>query len=125
MRLVQYVYNVPWEMKFLKGYEKGLLREAARDLLPRELLYRRKSPYPKTWNPEYMRLVRERFRSIASDAASPLRAFLDFDAVERATASASPAATPWFGQLMTAPQMLAYLIQIDRWMRAYGVRVEL
>ncbi|HIV27001.1 MAG TPA: asparagine synthetase B [Candidatus Ornithocaccomicrobium faecavium] len=125
VRLVQYVYNVPWEMKFLKGYEKGLLREAARDLLPRELLYRRKSPYPKTWNPEYMRLVRERFRSIASDAASPLRAFLDFDAVERATASASPAATPWFGQLMTAPQMLAYLIQIDRWMRAYGVRVEL
>ena len=56
-RLVQYVYNVPWEMKFMGGREKGLLREAAGALLPESLRYRRKSPYPKTCDPAYARIV--------------------------------------------------------------------
>ena len=123
--LVEYAYNIPWSMKFLKGYEKGLLREAARDLLPPDLLYRKKSPYPKTWNPEYMRLVSSQFEAIAQDRTSPLRQFIDFDAVRRFSRCASPAADPWFGQLMTAPQMLAYLIQTDQWMRTYGIELSL
>ena len=52
-RLVEYLYNVPWEMKFQNGVEKALLRDACKDLLPPELLYRKKSPYPKTYSPRY------------------------------------------------------------------------
>ena len=37
----------------------------------------------------------------------------------------SPSAAPWFGQLMTGPQMLAYLIQVNQWMLRYRVDVEL
>ena len=33
--------------------EKSLLRHAFKDILPPELLYRKKSPYPKTYNPNY------------------------------------------------------------------------
>ena len=37
----------------------------------------------------------------------------------------SPSATPWFGQLMSGPQMLAYLIQINQWMLRSRVEVAL
>jgi asparagine synthase (glutamine-hydrolysing) len=58
-RLVQYVYNVPWALKNTGGVEKGLLRQAMRDLLPESLAMRRKSPFPKTRHPLYTALVRE------------------------------------------------------------------
>ena len=41
-----------------------------------------------------------------------------------------PTKTPWFGQLMAGPQMLAYLWQVNAWMRdrpprRHGVSVRL
>ena len=48
-RIAEYLYSVPWEFKDYHGQEKGLLREAMRGVLPDEVLWRRKSPYPKTW----------------------------------------------------------------------------
>lgn len=50
-RIAEYLYNVPWEYKDWNGYEKGLLRTAMQDVLPPEVLWRKKSPYPKTHNP--------------------------------------------------------------------------
>ena len=70
-RLMQYVYNVPWEMKFLGGREKGLLREAAGALLPESLRYRRKSPYPKTCDPEYARIVCGMVQGMLAEKAKP------------------------------------------------------
>ena len=56
-RLAQYVWNIPWEIKALKGREKGLLRYICKDFLPDEIVDRKKSPYPKTHNPEYLKIV--------------------------------------------------------------------
>ena len=33
-RLAEYVWNIPWEWKALKGREKGLLRYICKDFLP-------------------------------------------------------------------------------------------
>ena len=116
-RLVQYVYNVPWEMKSMGGQEKGLLRAAMHGLLPDELLFRKKSPYPKTYHPLYAKLVTGVLREILSDSGSPILQLIDREAVLRLMdGDLSPSATPWFGQLMSGPQMLAYLIQINQWM---------
>ncbi len=71
-RLVEYLWNVPWEMKACDGREKGLLRRALRGVLPDEVLYRRKSPYPKSHQPEYAEAVRRRLLEILDDPASPL-----------------------------------------------------
>ena len=30
---------------------------------------------------------------------------------------------PWFGQLMTGPQLLAHLLQMDMWFEKYGVNI--
>ena len=56
-RLVEYAYNMPWSLKALHGREKGILRTAMDSGLPYEITWRKKSPYPKTHNPIYMKPV--------------------------------------------------------------------
>ena len=125
-RLVQYVYNVPWSIKALGGMEKGLLREAVKDLLPDKLRLRKKSPYPKTCSPAYTEAVRRMMRSLLADTAAPLWKLADREAVERLESSGlDPAATPWYGQLMAGPQMLAYLLQVNCWLRERNVQIAL
>lgn len=125
-RLVEYVYNVPWNIKKLNGVEKGLYREAVRDLLPDKLRMRKKSPYPKTCSPEYTCIIRGLIREMLADAAAPIWQIADRESIEKiAESELDPAATPWYGQLMAGAQMLAYLLQVNQWMQARGVRVEL
>ena len=125
-RLVQYVYNVPREMKFMGGQEKGLFREAVADLLPEKLLRRTKSPYPKTCSPEFSRIVRGMALRLASEEHAPVFDLLDREAVRRiARSDLDPARTPWFGQLMTGPQLLGYIWQVNRWMGERNVRIAL
>jgi len=124
-RLVAYVWNVPWAMKNCDGREKGLLRRALAGVLPGAILQRRKSPYPKTHQPEYAEAVRRGLLDILGDPASPLAPLLDVPAV-RGIASAGPtAAEPWFGQLMAGPQFCAYLIEVDLWLREYKVELQI
>ncbi len=123
-RLVQYVYNVPWEMKRMGGQEKGLLRAAMCDLLPSALLTRKKSPFPKTHHPQYAALVAQRLRDVLSAPNAPILTLIDRDEVERIMCSdLSPVSTPWFGQLMSGAQMLAYLLQVNQWMEYYQIEV--
>ncbi|MEY8517542.1 asparagine synthase (glutamine-hydrolyzing) [Lachnospiraceae bacterium 29-84] len=120
-RIVQYVWNVPWEMKAKDGVVKSLLRESGRGLLPDEVLFRRKSPYPKTYDPRYEELLKAMVKERILDTSSPLLQFVDRQKVERFLVQASDYGKPWYGQLMAGPQMLAYLLQIDEWMRRYRV----
>ena len=122
-RIVEYVFNVPWEYKCHNGVVKGLLRDSAKGLLPDEILYRRKSPYPKTYNPEYEVILKKRLRDILADYGQPLNAIVDKPAVMRLITAPSDYGKPWFGQLMAAPQMIAYLIQINYWMDKYNLSV--
>ena len=95
-------------------------------VLPEELLWRKKSPYPKTYHPLYTQLICETIRAILADPGSPILQLADADAVRAlAQGRLSPSETPWFGQLMAGPQMLAYLIQINQWMLRYRIEVEL
>lgn len=122
-RIIEYLYNVPWEMKAKDGIVKGLLREAGRGLLPDEILFRKKSPYPKTYDRGYEKLLAGRVREILHDSSSPVFLFLDREKTERFLTSPSDYGKPWYGQLMAAPQMMAYLIQINCWMKEYQVEV--
>ncbi|MDL4842876.1 asparagine synthase (glutamine-hydrolyzing) [Aquibacillus rhizosphaerae] len=124
-RLVEYVWNVPWEMKTYKGREKGILRKALEGLLPDEILYRKKSPYPKTHNPEYKNAVIEWVNEILDDPRARLFEIFDKDAVRKLVETeGKEIEAPWFGQLMTGPQLLAHLGQIDHWLRKYDIIIE-
>lgn len=122
-RMVEYVWNIPWEMKTLDGREKGILRKALSGILPDEILLRKKSPYPKTHNPAYEKAVRNWLLEILYDYSSPLLPFIDVKAVRALAESTSDYGKPWFGQLMAAPQMFAFLIQVDTWLRKNKVIV--
>ncbi|HYE84300.1 MAG TPA: asparagine synthase (glutamine-hydrolyzing) [Clostridia bacterium] len=123
-RIVEYAYNIPWSIKYCDQREKGLLRRALKGILPDDILERKKSPYPKTHNPEYLRAVREKMTEIMADKRSPLLQLVNPRVVEEIVKSGGIAfGKPWYGQLMRGPQLLAYLIQIDTWMREYKVRV--
>ena len=118
-RIIEYLWNVPWNMKAKDGVVKNLLRQAGRQKLPDEILFRRKSPYPKTYDKGYEALLAGKIRDILEDSSSPVLQFLDRKKVETFLSSPSDYGKPWYGQLMAAPQMMAYVIQIDFWMRQY------
>lgn len=122
-RIAEYLYRVPWEMKDHGGYEKGLLRTAAQGLLPEQILWRKKSPYPKTYDPEYLRLMHQRLSVLMNDPAAPLWELMEKERVEALSKEEMP--WPWYGQLMRTPQTIAYLLQIDAWIRHYGVDLRL
>lgn len=122
-RIVEYVWNVPFSMKRRDGVEKALLRDACADLLPPALLHRKKSPYPKTYDPRYEQLLCRRFRAILRDPNAPIRAFVDPAKAERLMQAPAQTGRPWFGQLMAGPQLIAYYIQLDSWMRRYSLSV--
>ena len=123
-RLVEYMWNVPWSMKYCQEREKGLLRQAMTGLLPADVLWRPKSPYPKTHNPGYVGKIKTQLQEILLDLQSPLRNLVDSQYVLGMMNSETQLAVPWFGQLMRLPQLLAYLIQIDFWLREYRVRID-
>lgn len=124
-RIIEYVWNVPWEMKTLNGVVKGLLRKCGEEYLPHDVLYRKKSPYPKMYDTKYETLLAEKIRGILSDSTSPVLQFLDPKKVETFLAAPSDYGKPWYGQLMAGPQMLAYVWQINYWMKKYHIDVKL
>ncbi len=122
-RIAEYMYSVPWEIKEMGGMEKGLLREAAAGLLPDSIRLRKKSPYPKTHNPGYRAIVSSMLSDIIENTDSPVFSLVDRGALRKLIASDS--SEPWYGQLMTGPQTMAYIIQLNYWLECYKVRISL
>lgn len=121
-RIAQYLYNVPWEYKNYKEREKGLLRHALTGILPDEILWRKKSPYPKTHNPQYLNRVSALLRDVISSPRAPLLELADKQALEKLL-NGSESGIPWYGQLMTVPQTIAYFLQLNYWLETYKVKI--
>jgi asparagine synthase (glutamine-hydrolysing) len=120
-RIAQYLYNVPWAFKDYEGREKGLLRKAAEGLLPEEILYRKKSPFPKTYDPAYARNMEKRLQALHANKDAPIWNVVDRGNLQRYLQEETP--WPWYGQLMRKPQTAAYMLQLDFWLRHYNVRL--
>ena len=120
-RIAEYLYSVPWEYKDYKSYEKGLLREAMQDILPNEVLWRKKSPYPKTHNPEYLKIVSDMLMEIIENPTSKIFEFIKKE--ELLKLLNTDRNEPWYGQLMTTPQTIAYFVQINYWLEKYKISI--
>lgn len=120
-RIAEYLYAVPWEYKDYKGYEKGLLRQAMQDYLPSEVLWRKKSPYPKTHDPKYMQLVSGMLRDILKEKDVPLLQIVNREAL--LSLFDATYTWPWYGQLMQVPQTIAFMLQINYWLKHYNIRI--
>lgn len=125
-KLIEYLWNVPWEYKFYHNKEKGLLREAFKDILPNEIFDRKKNPYPKTHHPKYTKIVSKMLRKRLKRKNNIIYKIFDKDKIrELIETNGSSFKTPWFGQLMTGPQLLAYLYQFDVWADKYKIILEI
>lgn len=124
-RLVEYAYNMPWNIKALDGREKGILRKAFENDLPKEIAWRKKSPYPKTHNPAYFARVKELLAIALTDKSTPLTDWIDIDNLYLLLRNPDSLPEPWYGQLMGIPQIAAYIYQIYAWIKHYNVEFEI
>lgn len=121
-RIAEYMYSVPWEYKDYRGAEKGLLRQAMEGLLPQEVLWRKKSPYPKTYDPRYFSLVSDALKQVLSQRDAPIFQLVRKRELEKLLNLETQ--WPWYGQLMRTPQTIAYMLQINFWLSHYDVQIE-
>ncbi len=123
-RLVDYVWNIPWDWKNYDNTAKGVLRQAMRGLLPDAVIMRQKSPYPSTPNPSYFHAMRRGLKEVLEDSTSPLLPLVDvkhlYQVMERGPEGDQ---IPWFGQLMGNAQLFAFLIQTNAWLKEYHIRL--
>ena len=121
-RLAEYAYNMPWKIKAYNNREKGIVRKAFENILPEEICWRKKSPYPKTHNPIYFDICKERVINILQKKNS-LTEMLSKEGIMNIIENPDSITTPWYGQLMQAPQILAYIIELDYWFEKYNVEI--
>jgi asparagine synthase (glutamine-hydrolysing) len=120
-RIAEYMYIVPWRYKEYEGREKGLLRKAMEGIVPERVLWRKKSPYPKTHDPKYTELVEKGIKELLTDKSAPVFEILRYDGVR--TLLETESKWPWYGQLMRRPQTLAYILQINEWLKMYQIDI--
>lgn len=124
-RLVEYAYNIPAAFKNYRDREKGLVRYAMEGVLPQDVLWRKKSPYPKTHNPNYPELLGGRLKKLLESEDCRLTEIVNADALKKMLDTGGASFTKnWYGQLMTVPQIYAYFLQTEYWLRKYNVIVK-
>lgn len=125
-KLIEYLWNVPWEYKYKNNQEKGLLRHAFKNILPKEIIDRKKNPYPKTHNPKYTKIMIKLLKKRLKNKKSVLYKIFDYDKLMNLIETGGESfKTPWFGQLMTGPELLAYLYQFDIWAVKYKIILDI
>ena len=124
-RIVEYAYNMPWSIKSYNGREKGILRKAFENELPDIITWRKKSPYPKTFNPDYVQAVSKMALCVLEDKSCVLNEMINKSSIMLLIENPDSLSEPWYGQLMRGPQVLAYLVQIYAWIRRYNVQFDI
>ncbi|HEY8423814.1 MAG TPA: asparagine synthase (glutamine-hydrolyzing) [Clostridia bacterium] len=124
-RLVEYSYNMPWKYKAYNGREKGILREAVKDMLPYDIVKRKKNPYPKTFNPAYFNYVKRRVSEIINDPDKIINDIINKDYVKSLLSYQGDFNDTFYGQLMRLPQLLGYIVQLDYFLESKNLKVEI
>ena len=86
-------------------------------------MWRKKSPYPKTHNPAYLAAVRQELQKVLDNQNAPLFTIVKRDAVQQLMTA--DVREPWYGQLMTTPQTIAYFVQMNYWLEKYKIQIKM
>ncbi len=130
-RIFEYVYNVDAKLKLglrnsTNVCEKYILKQAFAKELPNEITNRKKSPFPKTYSKKYLALLENKLIEILDNPSSKILEIINKDFVYNMIKThGSDLKENLFGQLMTYPQTIAFLIQIEYWLDIYNIKIEL
>lgn len=118
-RLVEYAFNIPWEMKTFDGREKSILRAAAKDLLPDSIIQRIKNPYPATQDPAYEKELRSAMSSIVSNSNSPVHQLLDVDRANGVLKGSAGKVSPLHERMG-----MERVVGMNSWLAQYDVTID-
>ena len=82
-----------------------------------------KVPYPKTYDTAYEKLLVDRVREMMDDSHSPVMDFLDRKNWSGFLTSPSDYGKPGTASSWPVPQMLAYILQVNFWLKTYDIEV--
>lgn len=122
--IIDYAYNMPWEFKSANGREKGIMRDAFADMLPKAITQRKKTPYPKTFNPIFKKKLISCAERLVNDKESILSQIVNKDTFNDLCLEKISVANPWYGQLMRLPQIFGYLIELDMFFRRFNLQIK-
>lgn len=117
-RLVEYAWNIPWEMHTTGNIEKGLLRQAFANVLPDDVRTRRKSAYPSSQNPSYLQAVQNWALHVLEESNAPIHPFINVKAVRAMAEGKAP-----FPLSDSSGALFECIIQINAWFKEYHVTV--
>lgn len=116
-RLIEYLWNVPNDMKCYNGMDRGILIKAAQDLLPREVLVRKKHPFPRPVDPVYMEKIKCMVKETVYDNESALRHLLNIKALESMMRRKDDREHE-----TSLHRLFIWLIQLNGFFRSYNIR---
>jgi len=117
VRLIEYFWNIPSEMKRYNNRERGLLREALRGIIPHDILDRRKNPFPLPLDLSYEEKLKNILTERVLDPGSPIKNLLNTKTLESMMKQENPS-----GRHYTArAQLYGWIIQLDYFLRANGI----
>ena len=131
-RIFEYVYNVDAKLKLgLRNNnsticEKYILKQAFKNDIPTDITNRKKSPFPKTYSKKYLQMLEEKLIEILNNPKSRIHEILNTKYIKKLIETHGiELKENLFGQLMTYPQTLAFIIQIDFWLTTYNIEIVL
>ncbi|EGC39439.1 hypothetical protein DICPUDRAFT_96549 [Dictyostelium purpureum] len=74
--LIEYCWNIPFDIKSIDNIEKGILRRSIGNLLPKEIQYRRKSAYPLSCDINFFYHLCDHMELVLNDSTSPIHQFI-------------------------------------------------
>ncbi|MBG9799405.1 asparagine synthase (glutamine-hydrolyzing) [Brevibacillus laterosporus] len=124
-RLVEYAFNIPFEMKTIGNIEKGILRQAFQGYIPEEVRLRRKSAYPSTQDPVYFAGVQSIFQEMMSNSNAPIHDLLDKKKLMHVVDGSSSLLQ---GKMHSSQglllKLMEYFIQVNMWLSEYRITVK-
>ncbi len=118
-RLVEYVWNIPWDIKTTGNIEKGILREAMVGILPDDARKRKKSAYPASQNPTYLNALRDWTLCILNDANAPIQPLINVQVLRKF--AENKVSGPHVGEAAT--YLFERIIQANAWLKDYQVTI--
>lgn len=113
-RMVQYLWNMPWDIKTTGNMEKGILRRAANGILIDDVRTRKKSGYPYSQDPNYTSAVKHWLKEILNDPQAPIQNLINTHKVTQIVDHANH---------QGVPIICDKLIQVNEWLRNYQIEV--
>ena len=117
VRITDYFWNIPPELKRLNSMDRGLLREALRGFLPSDILERKKSPFPRTLDLDYEVKLKNLLFETVFDPYSPIKYMLNLKTLE-SMMKQQPNTNKSF---LSRTQLYGWIIQLNHFLKTNGI----